>query len=272
MTSLAATLFDLRRIAAAAPLAGDYKALVCVFLYGGNDGNNILVPRGSDYAPYAAARGGLALPQASLLPHHAALDGDGRQWGLHPSLPGLQSLFNAAAAALVANVGPLVAPVTRGEYLSRHGRAAAAALLAQRPDGALADLAARPAGAHRLGRPRRRPAALRSTTTRRSRCRSRWRAPTPSRSANAVTQYQVSPERQHRPGLVLRRQRVEPSASRTPSASCWRGAMATFSSAATATSSQRALDQDRLLSGALAAAPPLAHRSSRTPTSAGSSR
>ena len=49
MTSLAATAFDLRRIAAAATLAGDFKSLVCVFLYGGNDSNNLLVPRGTGY-------------------------------------------------------------------------------------------------------------------------------------------------------------------------------------------------------------------------------
>lgn len=118
MTSLASTVFDLRRIAAAAPLAGDYKALVCVFLYGGNDSNNVLVPRGTDYAAYAAARSGLALGQASLLPITPLSGGDGRQWGLHPSLPGLRNLFNQQRLALVANVGPLVAPVTRAEYLA----------------------------------------------------------------------------------------------------------------------------------------------------------
>lgn len=118
MTSLGATVFDLRRIAAAAPLAGDYKALVCVFLYGGNDSNNVLVPRGTDYAAYAAARGGLALSQASLRPIAPLSGGDGRQWGLHPNLPGLQSLFSQQRLALVANVGPLVAPVTRAEYLA----------------------------------------------------------------------------------------------------------------------------------------------------------
>jgi uncharacterized protein (DUF1501 family) len=116
MTSLASTVFDLRRIAAAAPLAGDYKALVCVFLYGGNDSNNVLVPRGTDYAAYAAARGGLALGQASLLPITPLSGGDGRQWGLHPRLTGLRNLFNQQRLALVANVGPLVAPVTRAEY------------------------------------------------------------------------------------------------------------------------------------------------------------
>ncbi len=121
MTAAAHTLFDLRRIAAAAPLA-DYKSLVCVFLYGGNDGNNVIVPAlGSDYTQYAGARAGLALPQSSLLALQplATPPGDSRQWGLHPSLAKVQTMFNSGRAALVANVGPLVAPLTRDEFLNR---------------------------------------------------------------------------------------------------------------------------------------------------------
>jgi uncharacterized protein (DUF1501 family) len=116
MTSLASTAFDLRRIAAAAtcgPVA-DFRALVCLFLYGGNDANNMVVPRGPDYAAYAATRAGLALPQASLLP--LASTADGRQWGLHPNLTSLGSLFAQQKLAVVANVGPLVAPLTLAEY------------------------------------------------------------------------------------------------------------------------------------------------------------
>ena len=121
MTSLAHTVFDLRRIAAAATTPGgysslaDYRALVCLFLYGGNDGNNMIVPRGPEFAGYAAARGELALPQSHLL----ALPGstaDGRQWGLHPAMPQLHALYGQGKAAIVANVGPLVAPLTRAEY------------------------------------------------------------------------------------------------------------------------------------------------------------
>ncbi len=116
MTSLASTVFDLRRVAAAAcGPASDYKALVCIFLYGGNDGNNMVIPRDGGYAAYAAARGPLALPSASLLPI-TPLNGDGRLWGLHPSLTNLRNLFNQGRAALVANVGPLVAPVTKTAY------------------------------------------------------------------------------------------------------------------------------------------------------------
>ncbi|MBV8199772.1 MAG: DUF1501 domain-containing protein, partial [Acidobacteria bacterium] len=88
MTSLASTLFDLRRVAAAAPTSGvDYKALVCVFLYGGNDSNNMLVPYDpTDYASYAGVRQGLALPQNTLLPITLLGGGDGRLWSLHPNL------------------------------------------------------------------------------------------------------------------------------------------------------------------------------------------
>ena len=121
MTAMANTIFDLRRIAAAAE-TGDYRALVCVFLYGGNDANNTLVPAlAGDYAGYAAARGALALPQSALLGLTPLVPppGDSRAWGLHPSLPGVQRLFHEGRAAIVANVGPLVAPVSRADFLGR---------------------------------------------------------------------------------------------------------------------------------------------------------
>ena len=120
MTALANTIFDLRRIAAAAT-TGDYKTLVCVFLYGGNDANNVLVPTSaSDYAAYAAVRDSLALPSSSLLslsPIEAPA-GDSRTWGMHPSLTKLRGMFNSGRAAVIGNVGPLVAPLTKDEYLN----------------------------------------------------------------------------------------------------------------------------------------------------------
>ena len=119
MTSLASTLFDLRRVAAAVtPASGtDYKALVCVFLYGGNDSNNMLVPYdATDYASYASVRQGLALPQNTLLPINLLAGGDGRLWSLHPTMGGLQSLFSQQKMAILANVGPLVAPVTIDQW------------------------------------------------------------------------------------------------------------------------------------------------------------
>ncbi|MDP9122410.1 MAG: DUF1501 domain-containing protein, partial [Acidobacteriota bacterium] len=122
INSLAATVFDLRRVAAAAPLtgaAGDYKALVCVFLYGGNDSNNMLVPYDPlDYNGYAAVRQGLALPRNTLLPISLVSGGDGRLWSLHPTMTGLAALFGQQRMAILGNVGPLVAPLTRDGYLN----------------------------------------------------------------------------------------------------------------------------------------------------------
>jgi uncharacterized protein (DUF1501 family) len=134
-TSIASTVWNLRAVRAAAAngldmtTAGNFKALVCLFLYGGNDANNLIIPRdNTDYNAYAAARQGLAIPQGALLPITPATYSDGRTFGLHPSLidapagastlPGLQSLFAQGKLALLSNVGTLVAPVTRAQYLS----------------------------------------------------------------------------------------------------------------------------------------------------------
>lgn len=103
---------------AAVPVVNDYKALVCIFLYGGNDGNNLLVPRsGADYSSYASARNLLALPQSSLLPI-TPVNGDGRDYGLHPACTQLQTLFSQGRLAILSNVGPLLAPLTRSQFLA----------------------------------------------------------------------------------------------------------------------------------------------------------
>jgi len=117
---------DLNRIAAAASLrtekaAGeDYRALVCVFLFGGNDSNNMVVPTSAtEYQQYATGRTNvLALPQASLLPITVA-NTPGRTFGLHGAMAGLQGLFNQGKAAIMANSGPLLAPTTRAQFQSR---------------------------------------------------------------------------------------------------------------------------------------------------------
>lgn len=117
-TGILNTIFDLRRLSAAPLDTSEYKALICLFLFGGNDANNVIVPRdASGYASYAAARGILAIPQASLLPI-TLQNGDGRDFGFHPNLPELQALFNQGKLGLVANVGTLVAPITRAQYLA----------------------------------------------------------------------------------------------------------------------------------------------------------
>jgi uncharacterized protein (DUF1501 family) len=87
----------------------NYKALVCIFLFGGNDANNTLVPFDSNgYSNYASLRGPLALPQNQLL-QLASLPG----YGLHPNLPEVHQLIDSGAGALVANVGTLIQPTTR---------------------------------------------------------------------------------------------------------------------------------------------------------------
>jgi len=109
-------LAALDRQSALAQSAGDYKALVCIFLQGGNDGENTLVRNdASGYATYSAVRtvaSGINIPQAQLLPIQPARGGPA--FGFHPSCAPLQALFNARRLAVVANVGMLAQPVTKG--------------------------------------------------------------------------------------------------------------------------------------------------------------
>ncbi len=93
----------------------DYKALVCIFLSGGNDSNNLIVPRGAAHANYAAIRQNLALPESALLPMDPA-NGDGNDYGLHPACPEMADLFHAGKLAFLFNVGPLLFPTTRIQY------------------------------------------------------------------------------------------------------------------------------------------------------------
>jgi uncharacterized protein (DUF1501 family) len=97
-------------------IGSDYKALVCLFLQGGNDANNMIIPYDTTgYASYVAARSNLALPQTGLLPISPRTS-DGRTWALHPSIQEITDLFGAGKAALLANVGTLVYPTTKAQY------------------------------------------------------------------------------------------------------------------------------------------------------------
>ena len=103
--------------AAHASNTNDYKALVCIFLYGGNDTNNMIVPLDTaGYEHYAQTRRHLALPQSQLLPLASASGVP--EFGLHPALPGLHALWGSGNLAVVANVGTLVEPLTKAQYLS----------------------------------------------------------------------------------------------------------------------------------------------------------
>ena len=98
------------------PDGDDYRALVCVFLAGGNDSFNMLVPHGvGDYAEYAAIRQSLAVPRESLLAI-ASPNVAGKEFALHPSLGRVKQLYENDKAALVANVGTLQQPTTKQDY------------------------------------------------------------------------------------------------------------------------------------------------------------
>jgi len=108
-------------VQALTPQAGaGYKALVCVFMNGGNDGNNMFVDL-NQYSAYSSARNaaGLAIPQASLLPVSPAIGGS---YGFHPNMPEIQSLFNSGKLAVLCNEGPLVEPLTKTTYQNGTGK------------------------------------------------------------------------------------------------------------------------------------------------------
>ncbi len=119
--------------AAAFSSAGGYKALVCVFLYGGNDHGNTLIPYDTaNYDRYAAIRGGqgqqgggIAIPRANLAPTVLNPSGnqtltDDIQYALAPTMPRLKARFDQGAMAPLLNVGPLIVPLTRAQYDSRN--------------------------------------------------------------------------------------------------------------------------------------------------------
>jgi uncharacterized protein (DUF1501 family) len=136
VTGLVNALAQMRLMTAAmaqGPGGGGYKALVCLFLNGGHDSNNLLVPSGdpasdSLRAEYQTGRGVLALDRATLVPlnvppttkafnlHHGGIV---RAMGAHPNAPAIGSLFNEGKLAFISNVGTLAVPVAnRTEYLS----------------------------------------------------------------------------------------------------------------------------------------------------------
>lgn len=117
--------------------ANDYKAMVCVFLFGGNDYGNTLIPYDdTNYNLYSTIRGGgagqtaggIALAKSALSatllnPTVSPTDSQGqvnRQFALNPAMTGLASLFNSGKMAVQLNVGPLVKPLTRAQYNSNN--------------------------------------------------------------------------------------------------------------------------------------------------------
>jgi uncharacterized protein (DUF1501 family) len=114
-------LVGLNSLAAMAQSTGtsDYKALVCVFLAGGNDGHGTVIATDPDsFAAFTQARSGapgLAYPLGDLLPIAPKNSQNGRTFALNPYLTGIQNLFTAGRAAVVANTGTLIAPATKAQ-------------------------------------------------------------------------------------------------------------------------------------------------------------
>ncbi len=115
---LVGTLGSLATMRALAAADGDYRALVCVFLLGGNDSFNMVVPRSTvEYNEYAKSRQNLAIAKPDLLPVYPIESSDA-DFGLHPSMPEIQALFENGDLSIAANVGALVTPTTRTDYIN----------------------------------------------------------------------------------------------------------------------------------------------------------
>ena len=116
----ALNLATMAEAAAQSSGGSDYKALVCVFLQGGNDHGNTLIPcDDSSHAAYAAARGSVALARESLAGTVLPANVGGRQLAMAPSLAPLKPLYESGRMAWLLNIGPLVQPTTLAQYQAR---------------------------------------------------------------------------------------------------------------------------------------------------------
>jgi uncharacterized protein (DUF1501 family) len=107
--------------AAAAQTANDYKALVCLFMFGANDHNNTVIPYDTaNFNAYTASRAGLTRLQTDLLPLTPELPligvNAGRQFALPIEMAPLKTIWDAGKLAIMANVGPLIVPTTKAQY------------------------------------------------------------------------------------------------------------------------------------------------------------
>lgn len=116
------SLINLKAMNAAAASnssAAGYKAIVCILQAGGNDSFNTLIPRSTTkYNEYATTRSNLAIPQTDILPLFPTNNTGGHDYGVHPVMGGVQSLFNSGRLSFVSNIGTLMDYMTKAEYLS----------------------------------------------------------------------------------------------------------------------------------------------------------
>jgi uncharacterized protein (DUF1501 family) len=109
---------QLSEFAYAAGPFDEYRALVCVFMFGGNDAHNMIVPLDGRYTTYAANRGPLALPLPNLQANMITDSVQGN-FGLHPRMTQARGLFNAGKLAVLSNVGVLLRPTTKADYAAK---------------------------------------------------------------------------------------------------------------------------------------------------------
>lgn len=116
------SLFNLKNINAAVGqnkanlLAGEYKALVCLYLGGGADSYNMIVPKvQSEYDVYANSRSNLALPYDDLLTVNP-LNAGGAAYGLHPAMTNMKQIFDSGKMCFINNVGTLIQPTTKQAF------------------------------------------------------------------------------------------------------------------------------------------------------------
>ncbi len=112
-TGALAAIGQFGRTAAIAAPTGSYRAMVGIFLFGGNDGWNMVIPTDARHAAYQAARGSVALPRAALTPLTNS------SYALHPAMAALRPIWDEGALSLVLNTGTLFAPLTKATYESR---------------------------------------------------------------------------------------------------------------------------------------------------------
>jgi len=122
-TGVLSAIAQLRLIGAlaadASTISSDYKALVCVFLYGGNDSNNLVIPIDTTgYGLYSSQRTAIALPQSSITAINPAKYSDGFNYGMNNGMIEMQNLFTQGKMAILANTGTLVRPTTLANYVS----------------------------------------------------------------------------------------------------------------------------------------------------------
>src|SRR5574339_100190 len=108
--------------AASAQTAPDYRAIVCLFFFGGNDHTNTIIPYDpAEHAEYVNSRSSIAFARDALTPTATApvASQGNRPFAFHPALTSFKSLYDQGKLAVVANVGPLVVPTTLAQYRGR---------------------------------------------------------------------------------------------------------------------------------------------------------